>query len=469
MSDQTKTDAAVKFARRAAKVTFDDFTPEEVASAKRSIMDCIGVMIAGAEMGFKVKDVYKYVADKGGKPEATIVGYGGKVPTNSAAMVNGGFAHTMDYDDACISGSHPTASTVPISLALAERKGGVSGKDFITAVTVGNDLLVRLGNTTPQVIDQGWLGPMIKGIFASSLAGAKVLGLTEEQMVSTLGLALSQASGSSQVLDEAGNDVRELYQCFVAKAGVFAAEMAERGIVGCQDSFEGRDGFFPDYFRARVPEPDLTWVDVDDESPWLVTEATYKPYSSCLCTHYFIDALRELMAEHPDITPENVKDMHVYVAGTAEMLCQPEEGRMSPVNGNDARFSIPFTLGLTLAYGRPTLGNFSPEGILDPLARELAHKVSWEHSDYVQSLNLGVGPGIMDVTLNDGTKYSNRCDSSLGNLDNPIPPEDMLAKFRDCCSHGVKPMSDEQVDKLVDLLQNLEQVEDVTEIIDLLA
>lgn len=461
-------DSAIKVARRAAKVTYDDFSEEEITSAKRSIIDCIGVMIAGASLGFKVKDVAKYVQAKGGAPEATLIGYGGKYPTNSAAMANGGFAHTMDYDDACTSGSHPTASCVPIALAEAERKGGVSGKDFITAVIVGDDLLVRLGNTTPQVIAQGWLGPQIKGMFASALTGAKVLGLSEEQMVNALGITLNQAAGTGQSLNEAGNDLRELYQCFVAKAGVFSAEMAELGIEGCKEDFDGKDGFFNDYFRARVPEPDLTWMDVDDESPWLVTEAVYKPYSSCLCTHYFIDALRQIMAEHPDVTPDSVADMHVYVAGTAEKLCQPEEGRMSPANGNDARFSIPFTLGVTLGYGRPTLANFTPEGIKDQYARDLAHKVTWEHSDYVEELNLGVGPGIMDVTLKDGTKYSARCDSSLGNLDNPIPDEDMIAKFRDCCKYAVHPMSDEKVDELLGKLQHLEDLDDVTELIPLL-
>ena len=463
-----KIDGAIKFARRAAKVTYDDLAPEEITCVKRSIADCIGVMIAGASLGFKVKDVAAYAAAKGGAPEATIVGSGAKVPTNFAAMANGGFAHTMDYDDACVSGSHPTASCVPIALAEAERKGGVSGKDFITAITVGNDLLIRLGNTTPQVIAQGWLGPQIKGGFAATLAAAKILGLSEEQMVSALGIALNQASGTSQALNEAGNDLRELYQCFAAKVGVFAAEMAELGIAGCKESFEGKDGFFPDYFRARVPEVEYEWIDVDDESPWLTTQAVYKPYSSCLCTHYFIDAMREIMAEHPEVTPETVADMHVYVAGTAEKLCQPEEGRMSPANGNDARFSIPFTLGCTLAYGRPTLANFTPEGIKDEFARAMAHKVSWEHSDYVEKLNLGVGPGIMDVTLTDGTKYTARCDSSLGNLDNPMSDEELEAKFRDCCTFAVNPMSDEKVDRLWNMLQNLEDLEDVTEIIPLL-
>lgn len=468
MSEE-KIDSAVKFARRAAKVTFDDLKPEEIASAKRSITDCIGVMIAGASLGYKVKDVAKYIQMKGGAEEATLIGYGGKYPTNAVAMANGGFAHTMDYDDAAVSGSHPTASTVPISLAFAERKGGVSGKEFITAVTVGNDLLVRLSNSTPQVIHQGWLGPMIKGGFAAALAGSKILGLDEDQMVSALGIALTQASGSSQVLDEAGNDIRELYQCFAAKSGVFSAEMAEMGIKGCRESFDGRDGFFNDYFRARTPEPEMEWMDVDDDSPFLTTQAVYKPYSSCLCTHYFIDALRQIMAGHPEVTKDTVAEMHVYVAGTAEMLCQPEEGRMSPVNGNDARFSIPFTLGCTLAYGRPTLANFTPEGIKDPLARELAHKVTWEHSDYVESLNLGVGPGIMDVILKDGTKLSGRCDSSLGNLDNPIPDADMEAKFRDCCKYSVKKMDEKSIDELLVRLHHLEDLEDVTEIIQYLA
>ena len=468
---EKKMDAAVKFARRAAKVAFDDFTPEEVHAAKRSILDCIGVMIAGAEMGFKVKDVAKYIQAKGGAPEATLIGYGGKYPTNSVAMANGGFAHTMDYDDAVRTGSHPTASCVPIVLAEGERRGHLSGKEFITSVIVGNDLLIRLSHNTPQVIEQGWLGPQLKGGFAATLAAAKALDLDANQMASALGIALNQASGIGQALSEGGNDLRELYQCFNAKVGVFAAEMAELGIVGCSDSFEGVRGFIANYFTAREPRPIMSYLDVDDKSPWLVADATFKPYSSCLCTHYYIDAMRQLMAEHPEVTKDAVKEIHVYTAGTSELLVQPEEARMSPANGNDARFSIPFTLGLTVAYGRPTLANFTPEGILDPLARGIAHLVTWEHSDELEkeSEETGICAGVLDVTLTDGTKLSSRCDYSKGNLENPMTDDELLDKFRDCCSHAVKPLSDSDVDKLADMLLHLEDLEDISSLIELMA
>ena len=86
----------------------------------------------------------------------------------------------------------------------------------------------------------------------------------------------------------------------------------------------------------------------------------------------------------------------------------------------------------------------------------------------MEKLNLGVGPGIMGVTLKDGTKFTARCDSSLGNLDNPIPDEDMKAKFEDCCKYSVKPMSEEKVAELFNLLQNLEECDDVTKIIEYL-
>lgn len=122
-----------------------------------------------------------------------------------------------------------TAACFPAALALLEQNGG-SGKDLITCITLGDDFLEHFGWTTPDINVYGWLGPMIKGIFVSALAGGKALQFDEDTMRNCLGFALEQACGSSQCLIEVGNDVKEIYQVFAQRAGVFACELARRGV-----------------------------------------------------------------------------------------------------------------------------------------------------------------------------------------------------------------------------------------------
>jgi len=39
---------------------------------------------------------------------------------------------------------HATATTVPVALAVAEQSGGISGRRFVDAITLGNDIACRL-------------------------------------------------------------------------------------------------------------------------------------------------------------------------------------------------------------------------------------------------------------------------------------------------------------------------------------
>lgn len=461
-------DVARKFCHRAVNTKFEDLTEKEVAGAKRSILDTFGVILAGSTLGYKTLDIIKYVQDKGGKEEATLLGVGGKYPATMVAAANGSMAHTLDFDDASENGCHPTAATFPAALALLEEKGGASGKDFIRCIAIANDFSERFGWSSPRTIDMGWLGPQIKGLFSAAFAGGLALDLDEEGMMRCLGLALTEACGSAQVLQEGGNDVRELYQVFAQKNGVFCAEMTKMGIKGCLDSLEGKFGFFNNFLEGKGYNIDLSVMDVNEKTPFWCDVACYKPYSSCRQTHPYIDAVRDLMAAHPEIIPENVKKVNVQVGGLGQMLCTPEESRKTPVNGNDARFSIPWTVAVTLIYGRPTLGNFDMDGLKDKMVIEMAHKVEWESNSELCAQQRN-SSAIVTIYLNDGKSFTGRCDDAIGCVEKPMSDDEFIAKFKDCCSYAKKPMSEEKINKLIYLCSNLEDVKDIREITELLS
>lgn len=456
-------DIARKFCHRAVNTAYEDLTPEQVEGAKRSIVDIFGVTLAGSTLGDKVLDLIDYVQDKGGKPEATLLGVGGKVPATWAAAANGSMGHTLDFDDASENGCHPTCATFPAAFALLEARGDATGKDLIRCVALANDFSERLGWSSPRTIDMGWMGPQTKGLFAAAFAGGLALGFDEEQLMRTLGLALVEACGSAQILQEGGNDVRELYQAFAQKNGVFCAELTQMGVAGPLESLEGKFGFFNNFLVGKGFPIDLSVMDVNEDTPIWCDVAAYKPYSSCRQTHPYIDAMRQIMAEHPEVTPENVERIDVKIGGLGEMLCTPEEARKSPVNGNDARFSIPWTVGVTLVHGKPTLGNFAPEGLKDQAVIDAAHLVHYEKDPELcaQARN---SSAIVTVTLGDGQSFTARCDDAVGAKNNPMSDEDFNAKFRDCCSYARNGITPEQTEELLDKLWHLEDVESLEEL-----
>jgi len=144
-------DAALILARHIAATDYGAIPEEVVESTKRCILDTLGLMVAGSEIGPKCREVIELVKEAGGREESSILVFGGKVPAMMAAFANGAMSHVLNYDDLAPEGFvHPTSPTLAAALAVAERIGKVSGKEFITAVTLGIDLIIRMGMAVVQ-------------------------------------------------------------------------------------------------------------------------------------------------------------------------------------------------------------------------------------------------------------------------------------------------------------------------------
>lgn len=141
-------DAAFAFAKNVVNVRYEDIPPEAIEVTKKDILDTLGVIVAGSTVP-GAKELVELVKEGGGKRESTIIAHGGKVPSWLAAFANGAMGHAADYDDL-----HEEAivqagtSVIPASFAIAERVGKIGGKELITAIALGIDMVCRLGLAT---------------------------------------------------------------------------------------------------------------------------------------------------------------------------------------------------------------------------------------------------------------------------------------------------------------------------------
>jgi len=133
-------DAAYLFAKNLISVNYEDIPEDVVEATKKQILDNLGVAVGGSSK-LGVKELLELIIDWGGKEESTILCYGNKVPAPNAAQVNATMSHALDYDDTGNGPVHSSAVIVPTCLAVAERKGKLSGREFITAVSLGVDMI----------------------------------------------------------------------------------------------------------------------------------------------------------------------------------------------------------------------------------------------------------------------------------------------------------------------------------------
>ena len=63
--------------------------------------------------------------------------------------------------------------------------------------------------------------------------------------------------------------------------------------------------------------------------------------------------------------------------------------------------------------------------------------------------------------LKSRNQYSMKMDNRKGTPENPMTEEEFINKFRDCLAHGRKHLSKQKAEKIMHLINKLEEVDDV--------
>lgn len=126
------------------RVTYEDLPREAVEGSRKMVLDTLGVAVAGSSAPGSDTLVRQIKAwSPSGK--STLLAYGDRLSTPMAAWANASLSRARELDDSHDqTGDHPGLAAVPAAFAVAEELGGVSGKELITAVALGVDLVARL-------------------------------------------------------------------------------------------------------------------------------------------------------------------------------------------------------------------------------------------------------------------------------------------------------------------------------------
>src|SRR5262245_38173889 len=138
-------DAIAAVADHVVRTRFQDVPGSAVEAAKTFIFDTLGVGIGGSSAAF-ARELAGAQETWGHGGEARVWGNGKRLPAPAAAMCNAYQVHNAEFD--CVHEEavvHAMTAVLPVAIAGAERRRGVSGKDLITAVTLGVDVAAALG------------------------------------------------------------------------------------------------------------------------------------------------------------------------------------------------------------------------------------------------------------------------------------------------------------------------------------
>lgn len=265
-----------------------------------------------------------------------------------AALLNGAFAHSLDFDDTHAAGTlHPGAPVIPAALAAAEMTGA-SGQDVIAAIVAGYEVTNRLALALPggDHYDRGYHPTATCGVFGAAAAAARVMGLSAAQIEDAFGIALSQSAGSLQFLKN-GAWTKRFQVGWASMAGLSAALLAREGFRGAAEALEGRAGFL----RAYAPNPNPERALQGLGSEYELMETAVKPYPSCRYGHASVDAALALRAEH-GLKVEEIESVTMGLPNKGMLLVgSPLAYKQNPQNVVDGQFSGPFVVACALAHG----------------------------------------------------------------------------------------------------------------------
>jgi 2-methylcitrate dehydratase PrpD len=386
-----------------------------------------------------------------------VLGFGGRLPAGMAALANGAMAHCLDFDDRTSWGAHSGSSLMPAAFAVAERKGGISGKHMIAAIAAGQDLFIRLRCNVGW--DQNWNLSTVIGVFSATATTSYVLGLGREQIANALGIASMQSSGTMQVI-YGGSHLRGMYAGFSANTAVVAALLAEKGLTGIDDVFEGKAGIFNVYFDGKYDRAKML---ADLGRDYLGAGMLYKPWPVVGIAHTYIHATIEVMKEHR-LNPTDIEQIRVFVGASQHQMCTPTERRRTPETAVDAKFSLPFCVALAAAHGEIRIKDFTPTALKDQRVLAMASKVvPVEDSSADWKTNSPIGR--VEIVTREGRTFERRGDNIPGSPEAPMTWDDLAQKFRDCAAAAAVPVAAPGIEKAVELVARLETLADVAEVI----
>lgn len=430
--------------------------PEEVIDrVKYFFLDFIGVACRGSKEDSS-QSMFRFVRETGsGNRGGVIIGTKERAPFVYAALANGTSSHAIEMDDVNNEASlHPGVVVFPAAFGTSEMFGS-DGKSFIEAVVLGYEVIIRLGKALgpENTYRRGFHPTAICGTFGSSVTASKLMGLNEEEMVSAMGIAGSQAAGSMEYLAQ-GAWTKRFHAGWAAHSGMIAAQLARRGFQGPTSIIEGRDGFLHAYSNGADASKVLEGIG----SGFEILRTSVKPHACCRYMQPPIDGVLKIVREN-DLRPDQIGKVRLGIlrAG-APLIAEPIENKYRPQSIVEAQFSMPFGAAVAVLYRKAGLGEFHLSKINSEKVKRMMRQVECMVDPDLDQTFPKQWCATAEIFTKDGKRYFTKIEYPKGDPENPLSWEELIKKFHDLSGRF---MTKERRLKIVDQVKNLEKIQNI--------
>ena len=441
-----------------SRAAYTDFPPESRECAKGILLKMVASMVVGSREPVG-RVLTKYFAERGGAPEAGIIGGGYRTSVDNAAFAHGTFAHAAQMESERFPGVIGDVWMFPAFFALGEKLVS-SGEDMLAAAIISWEVAWRTCAATPEmfVLQRLHLDSAVWfGVLGVAAGAARLLNLNPDQTENALSIAASHASGLCAQL---GSDAHYIESGHSCRMGLMSAFLAREGATGRSGILERHDGLLgPVWYAGEVSLKHIT--DGLGKPPYDICNAWIKKFPGAGAAQLPIDILVLMMKEN-NLKYEDIESVLVEVDDQS----RDWGDRPFPDNLGDAMFSIQYILAEVMLRNRVNLNTFQKkENLVAPKYREAMGKVTiivppdWSGKEF---MSCGCQ---LTVTRKDGKKFVKHLYDTLGSPRHPLTLEQIRDVSRMYLDDILKK---EQSDRVEEIMVNLEKQLDIRELMSVL-
>ncbi|TAM60009.1 MmgE/PrpD family protein [bacterium] len=414
-------------------------------AVKVRILDALGCAI-GALGAPPLRAMRELVEHLGGTPTATLIG-GGSTSPDRAALYNGALVRYLDFNDAFLA-KHETchpSDNLGVVLAAAEHVRA-GGERLIAALAIAYAVQCRLSEVAP-VRDKGF-DHTTQGAYAAVAGAAYALGLDWQR--SAHAIAISGTANNALRVTRTGrlSNWKGLAYPYTGMNGMFAALLAEHGITGPLEVFEGNKGFMD----AIAGHFTIAWT---PDALRSVERTSIKRFNAEIHSQSAVEGILELRQEH-GLKGEDVESIELATFDVAhKIIGGGEEGEKHTVTTKEeADHSLPYMLAVALLDGELTPRQYLPERIVRDDVQRLLRRVRIAPDPALSAKFPALMPAHLTITLSGGRTLSIAKDDYAGYATRPMRWEQAVEKFNILAA----PHADEAIrGQIIGVVQDLER------------
>jgi 2-methylcitrate dehydratase len=402
----------------AVATTYAALPPSAVHACKRRLIDSMACALGALDAPFSHR-VSALARRHTGNPDAAVWGSATRSSPEIAAFANGVAIRYLDHSDTYVSKSpgHPSDVIAGI-LAMADA-ARAPGTEVINAIVLAYDIYCGFLDAVAahtKGIDQATAVAI-----AVAAGGGRLLGLSRDAIANAIALALAPNIHLSNVRHGELSDWKGCAGPNGARAGVFAAYLAQDGFTGPSGVFDGPGGLW-----SILGSVDWRLDQPGGDQRHKIEQSDIKTFPVCYHGSSAVEAAIGLRDRMSSSEPRSIE---VETYGLAVLRMAGDPSRWAPKTRETADHSLPYVVSVALLDGVLTSASYDAARLNDPAVGALMAKVKVRETPGLSAGYPDGAPARVTVELASGQSLTAEIRFPKGHMNNPVSDAELETKF----------------------------------------